>query len=134
MKIRSDFSCADCGIDMSDDFGYMLVAPLWLEAMPGGTGLLCLGCVEHRIGRSLVEADFAITPSEMHRGGLMAIEHDGPTPPDIRQRELEDRRAYLRRTGHRPCLTAEQQATRDALQIKVRREPARLKGSPHGDH
>ena len=50
------------------------------------------------------------------------------------EREPFRQAAYLRRTGHRPYLTAEQQAAWDALQIKIRREPPRLKGSPHGDH
>jgi hypothetical protein len=92
----------------------MLHKPLWLEAMPGNRGYLCLDCVERRLARPLLEADFAITPSEMQRGGMMMLNVVGPTPSDVRQRELEDWRDHMRRTGWPPPLSNEQRAARDA--------------------
>jgi hypothetical protein len=104
----------------------MLRKELWASAASDAR-FLCLDCVERRLGRPLVESDFKITPPEMQRGGVMAFERDGPTPPDIRQEELDAWRDYVRETGREPALADEQRAAREVLLEKVRGEPPRLK-------
>lgn len=51
-------ACDDCG---SYGYGYMLQDDVWLAAKGSHEGLLCLGCVEKRIGRGLVADDFLDT-------------------------------------------------------------------------
>jgi hypothetical protein len=55
--------CGGCGVD-TDALGeyYMVKDELWEQAWPGSTGssdLLCIGCLEERLGRKLTPADFA---------------------------------------------------------------------------
>jgi hypothetical protein len=54
-KPLRDFSCADCGHDY-DEF-YMVRDDIW-KACGAGKGLLCIGCLEKRIGRQLNQQDF----------------------------------------------------------------------------
>jgi hypothetical protein len=56
---RNDPRCLDCGVDTLEigDY-YMLHDELWLEANPDDDGMLCFDCVETRLGRRLVPADF----------------------------------------------------------------------------
>lgn len=57
--VVSDWRCADCGID-TDAIGeyYMVLDPLW-EQVDAGEGHLCIGCLEHRLGRALSASDFS---------------------------------------------------------------------------
>jgi len=51
--------CMDCGVDtdaINED--YMVLDELWLEAVPTETGMLCVGCLEKRLGRKLRREDF----------------------------------------------------------------------------
>lgn len=41
---------------------YMLHHELWLQINPHNAGHLCIGCVENRLGRRLIRADFTDTP------------------------------------------------------------------------
>jgi hypothetical protein len=53
------FDCLDCGVDTVEiDEYYGLRSPVWLEANPTDDGMLCIGCVERRLGRQLVPTDF----------------------------------------------------------------------------
>jgi hypothetical protein len=52
--------CRDC--DRDDPESYMLKRYLWLKAVPSGRGLLCLACLEKRLGRPLVAEDFGQPP------------------------------------------------------------------------
>ena len=53
------FDCMDCGVNTSEiKEYYTLRDEVWLEANPVDFGMLCLGCVETRLGRSLVRTDF----------------------------------------------------------------------------
>jgi hypothetical protein len=54
-----DWRCLDCGIDTDaiDEY-YMLRNEVWAEANPDIDGQLCISCVEHRLGRTLIAADF----------------------------------------------------------------------------
>jgi hypothetical protein len=55
--------CLGCGVDTVriGDF-YMLHDPVWLRANPGGAGMLCVDCVETRLGRRLEPGDFTTAP------------------------------------------------------------------------
>lgn len=56
------FECLDCGrctLEMGEYF--MVLDEVWEEAAGkrDGRGMLCLGCLELRIGRTLAPADFS---------------------------------------------------------------------------
>jgi len=58
-----DQHCLDCGRDTyAIGEYYMLHDRVWLTANPGDAGMLCVGCVESRLGRALSPADFADAP------------------------------------------------------------------------
>jgi len=53
------FVCLDCGVNtMFTEEYYMLTNEVWLEAVPDREGMLCLNCVELRLGRQLWPDDF----------------------------------------------------------------------------
>lgn len=55
------FSCMDCGVDTQEiEEYYTLHNRIWysITQRTCGRGMLCLGCVEHRLGRSLTRDDF----------------------------------------------------------------------------
>lgn len=60
-EAREAAKCMDCGKD-TQQIGeyYMLHNQVWytIAAKTCGRGMLCLGCVESRLGRPLVSADF----------------------------------------------------------------------------
>jgi hypothetical protein len=59
--------CRDCGVETLDvewdghSEWYMVKKPLWNEAGME-SGFLCIGCLETRIGRTLVTTDFTDVP------------------------------------------------------------------------
>lgn len=58
-KSRKKFICLDCKVDTSKlNEHYMLVDSTWSLTGLGKYGMLCIGCVELRIGRKLVKSDF----------------------------------------------------------------------------
>ena len=54
-----DFSCEDCGSDYDEH--YMVQNDIW-KAYGAGDGMLCIGCLEKRIGRKLHRQDFIDLP------------------------------------------------------------------------
>ena len=71
MRLVVDWCCRDCGVN-TYDLGeyYMVNNDLWAQLAPQKlAGLLCVGCLENRIGRELVAADFtdARINSDAHR-------------------------------------------------------------------
>ncbi|QSM01148.1 hypothetical protein SEA_NANOSMITE_124 [Mycobacterium phage Nanosmite] len=58
-RSRRRFLCADCGVDTGkiNEF-YFIRTDLWLSVMPSIDGMLCVGCIEIRLGRRLVSTDF----------------------------------------------------------------------------
>ena len=58
-----NFICLDCGVN-TDEIGeyYMLTSEVWKEAVPDLTGMLCINCVELRLGRQLWPEDFMDAP------------------------------------------------------------------------
>ena len=58
-----DWRCLDCGVDTDaiDEY-YMVHDPIWEQAHPEIGGQLCIGCLEHRLGRTLTASDFTDEP------------------------------------------------------------------------
>lgn len=56
------FSCQDCGLDTMDDNYYMVHDSLWRKAHPKLHGMLCLPCLQRRVGRRLTLDDFTPAP------------------------------------------------------------------------
>ena len=61
-KIKHDH-CLDCGVD-TIDLGelYMVRDETWLAAHPKRDGMLCVSCLETRLGRKLITDDFTWCP------------------------------------------------------------------------
>lgn len=58
-KSRTKWKCLDCGVD-TGKIGehYFVHTALWLQATNSIKGMLCVGCLETRLGRLLTRADF----------------------------------------------------------------------------
>ena len=57
-KSKRKWLCVDCNEHTKFEH-YFLKNEVWMgEAKMGETGMLCIGCVENRINRILVPADF----------------------------------------------------------------------------
>ncbi len=54
---RKKFLCVDCGVDTKYEF-YFIHTELWLSVMPSKNGMICVGCLETRLGRLLCAKDF----------------------------------------------------------------------------
>jgi len=49
--------CSDCGLDINDEYAYMVHWQIWREA-GRPKGCMCIGCLEARLGRVLTAEDF----------------------------------------------------------------------------
>jgi hypothetical protein len=60
---RLHFACLDCGVDTGriNEY-YMVTDEAWLSANPLEDGMLCIGCLEGRLGRRLTPEDFTRCP------------------------------------------------------------------------
>ena len=58
-----EFDCLACGINtlLIQEY-YMLTDEVWDQACPEGKGMLCIGCLEARLGRELTARDFTDAP------------------------------------------------------------------------
>ena len=57
------FDCMDCGVDTKEINEYYSVTDeVWLKANPGDFGMLCISCLENRLGRPLTGSDFTGAP------------------------------------------------------------------------
>ena len=58
-RSRRKFLCLDCGVDTGriNEF-YFVHTNLWLKAVGSIKGMLCIGCLEKRLGRQLLASDF----------------------------------------------------------------------------
>lgn len=62
MDKENELLCGDCGIDCntSSKYYYMVLDSVWAEGQRhGAVDLLCPHCLERRLGRTLVKADFS---------------------------------------------------------------------------
>ena len=58
-KSRRRFLCVDCRMDTGKIGEYYFIhTPLWLSVVGSKTGMLCVGCLEKRLGRKLRRNDF----------------------------------------------------------------------------
>ena len=58
------FDCYDCGenTNVMDEY-YMVWDALWIQAMPhADDAMLCIGCLEKRLGVTLTKWDFTDAP------------------------------------------------------------------------
>ena len=57
------FDCMDCGVDTKEIHEYYsVVDDVWLAANPDDFGMLCISCLENRLGRALTANDFTDYP------------------------------------------------------------------------
>lgn len=58
-----EFNCLDCQQNTSvlNEY-YMVNFSLWIQCVPEDEGMLCIGCLETRLGRQLVSTDFIEAP------------------------------------------------------------------------
>lgn len=56
---RRKFLCLDCKVDTGKIYEhYMLIEETWFAIHQSKFGMLCIGCVEKRLGRMLTKDDF----------------------------------------------------------------------------
>ncbi len=69
-----NFICLDFGENtaLNNEY-YMLIDEVWLEAVPDLWGMLCLNCVELRLGRQLWPEDFMEAPLNYIHSRLSAF-------------------------------------------------------------
>jgi hypothetical protein len=61
-NLINDF-CLDCPVKPMDiNEYYMVHDKVWLEANPVDSGMLCISCLENRLGRQLTKMDFTDCP------------------------------------------------------------------------
>ena len=59
----STLICMDCQVDTGEiNEYYMVHDEVWLFANPNDSGILCVGCLEMRLGRELASSDFPDYP------------------------------------------------------------------------
>ena len=57
------FECMDCHCCTNCNYEYYMVHDqVWLEANPRDKGMLCVGCLEQRLGKLLTKDDFTAAP------------------------------------------------------------------------
>ena len=64
---------------------YFIHTPLWLSVMPSLNGMLCVGCLETRLGRRLLPDDFppvTINDPRFEAKSLRLLSRLRPTPKD----------------------------------------------------
>lgn len=75
--MAKDFTCRDCGVDTCkmQEF-YMLTNEVWDEAVADTKIILCIGCVEDRLGRRLAVKDFmdCIANTEVHKMSIRLLD------------------------------------------------------------
>ena len=61
------FECAACSVNtLHINEYYMVTDEVWLTAWPDKRGMLCIGCLEDRLGRQLTSDDF--TDAQINQG------------------------------------------------------------------
>ena len=61
-----NYNCADCEVDTLKIGEYYMVKDDVWESVVSGRALLCVGCLETRLGRRLLPADFSDAPINSH--------------------------------------------------------------------
>ena len=56
---RQKWFCLDCGVDTGKiSEHYFIKTPLWMSLVGSDKGMVCVGCLEKRLGRKLNKNDF----------------------------------------------------------------------------
>jgi hypothetical protein len=55
------FICLDCQVDTTSEY-YVIQRALWKKVNPKIDGMLCIDCLEQRLGRNLTKKDFTQAP------------------------------------------------------------------------
>lgn len=73
-KSRRKFLCIDCRIDTGKigEF-YFIETGTWLSVMSTIKGMLCVGCIEARLGRKLVPDDFTSATVNSPKYGVKSL-------------------------------------------------------------
>ena len=61
MPSHKNFICIDCKKDTWNEY-YMIHTNTWKKAHPKSKGMLCIKCLENRLGRKLTSKDFNKVP------------------------------------------------------------------------
>lgn len=77
--------CMDCGVDTEAiNEEYMILDDLWRIAVPSEAGMLCVACLEKRLGRELRRGDFP-------RYAQSAFDDGMPASDRLKKRTLAER-------------------------------------------
>jgi hypothetical protein len=91
---RGKRTCLDCGADTCAIKEYYVVTDdVWLAANPDNHGMLCIGCLENRLGRKLRPDDFTDCP-------LNACKSHRTASPRLLDRLAEHDGAFANKGGH----------------------------------
>lgn len=71
LAIHKEFLCLDCGYNTFRDEYYMVHDEIWLSVVPQRVGMLCIGCLELRLGWMLKKTDFTDAPINWIEGGFV---------------------------------------------------------------
>lgn len=82
----TSWRCIDCTQWTCAEY-YMVAFDLWEQAVPEQDGMICIGCLEKRVGRQLTPEDFIAAPI------------NGPGFGDARSSRLQDRLGPRTKTG-----------------------------------
>lgn len=64
----------DCGVDTGKIHEYYFIhTALWLSVVTNITGMLCIGCLETRLGRELQPSDFTSAHINNPKGNMMSV-------------------------------------------------------------
>lgn len=66
-------ACQDCMVETYGDNYYMVHNDLWSQVHPNSIGMLCLDCLEGRLGRPLVKTDFTSAPTNYTNRRVAAL-------------------------------------------------------------
>lgn len=62
-EVKIIFRCKGCGVDTNANHEYyMLKDKVWFQVMGKKRGMLCISCVEKKLGRELNRSDFTDCP------------------------------------------------------------------------
>lgn len=71
-KLIKEFSCMDCHIcTLCNGEYYMVKNNIWKVANPKIDGMLCITCLEKRLGRKLVPKDFS--KCDLNKEALLGV-------------------------------------------------------------
>lgn len=91
-------NCTDCGVDVYalGEYDYCLRPGLWRRIDPAGGAVLCIGCLEGRLGRRTGRWDYSADAAEVSRSKVMPTRRSGRLADRLGLRPLMDEPAWLK--------------------------------------